>query len=349
MKKKPNYQALLSELEDLPMPEDRPLDIRQLARIRERFHRKTGRRRRVRPALLLAAALVAALALTAGGVYLKWTLPQPQPLEGDWRTVTEERRPSAEEPLSPTDEQLCAEAARLLRSFGLSDEPGEATAVRSVTDHYYQRELKEVVFPAGTVTFAAKDGALVSISPATFETEGPRRFDAEQDAAQKAREYYLRLPVQQGYQLVSMYRMDDDLWEAYFSLEAAAGIYSDYEAVKMYLSANDGRFLSCTVFHIPLLDDHLETDVPLTREEAVSIALEVPAVSGMEFLEAEQAVVLPNYFYEIGGQQTFYRPADVTRLAWVVTLETPDSDFITRSKVFVDLYTGEVLGGDATK
>ena len=62
---------------------------------------------------------------------------------------------------------------------------------------------------------------------------------------------------------------------------------------------------------------------------------------------------MPNYIYsdyrnEDDGYKNYAYPS-VTRLAWTVVFSKDNELFTDRKKVYVDLYTGEILGGDQMK
>lgn len=64
---------------------------------------------------------------------------------------------------------------------------------------------------------------------------------------------------------------------------------------------------------------------------------------------AEVQVVLPNWmFTEQLPTDGEARASTVTRLAWVLIYEDTNSEFADMVWVYIDYYTGEVLGGDMT-
>ena len=70
-------------------------------------------------------------------------------------------------------------------------------------------------------------------------------------------------------------------------------------------------------------------------------------------ISAEPEIVLPNYIYsdyqdESAGYKNYAYPS-VSRLAWTVVFSKDNELFKDRKKVYVDLYTGQILGGDQMK
>ena len=104
------------------------------------------------------------------------------------------------------------------------------------------------------------------------------------------------------------------------------------------------------MFYVPLLDDHEPGDQPLSQVEAETAAKACTEISldGYVLRSADQTVCLPNWNYT--GQEAIHAKASsVTRLCWYLKYERPDSEFADVICLMVDLYTGEILGGDATR
>lgn len=116
----------------------------------------------------------------------------------------------------------------------------------------------------------------------------------------------------------------------------------------------------CNAFYVPLLDDHKEGDVPLTKERAVEIAADTLKKQNLDPAQAEITagveIVHPNYTYTPYGwnygqieDEKNLRMSSVTRLAWDVIFTAEREYFTQEVRIYVDLYTGEVLGGDEAK
>ena len=140
---------------------------------------------------------------------------------------------------------------------------------------------------------------------------------------------------------------DEQYWSYDFCREAAPGIYSAYECVRIAINPVSGALNGVNVFYVPLLDDHVPEDEALTREQAQAAAQACPELhlDGYRLREAEITVGLPNWIF------TPYEAANakisgVTRLCWSLVYERPDSEFADEVHVLVDLYTGQILGGD---
>lgn len=320
--------------------------------------RKTGRR------LLILAAAAAVLGCGAFAAYQQWRLPEPQHYEPDpdggiYSVQTEEFYSDDQLPTQELsqetevleDSYFLDQAVLVLQLAGLEDvDTSQMKLVRQ--EHLaYGRQEAEVFFENDeihtSVKFDASFGHLLSLSSIDWE-EDVRQTDRPPE--ELAREYYEKLPVQQGYvQMEEPERYDEQYWSYSFCREVEPGLYSYYEMVRISVNPVSGRLVGCNVFHFPLLDDHGPEDVPLSREEAMELARQVEKVdlTGYVLESAEVAVVLPNWFFTeyMDGNLQY---SDVSRLGWVLNYTKPDSEFADEITVWIDFYSGEVLGGGMT-
>ena len=343
----------------------------------------TMKRRRplLRTALTVALviALIAGLAIGGSAAVKKWSLPDPKPMEKssddfgnyDIHQTTaygEEALASEEEPIETgeadqpeTQEELddvrfIREAIKVLETVGIEDISTDEMTVTRQNNLSYDREEAEVGFMSGdigtTVTFHAKTGALLRISSIElFELEPLAKVSSDEEAEACARGYMEKLPVPQGYNLSGIEKYDEGFWSLDFSHEVEPGVFNVYEMVRIAINPQNGRMQSLVVFNFPLIDDHDESDAPLTKEEALAIGAAEAFVGSWEdtytLAKAEVEIVLPNWMFTdrmiIDAQY-----AENTRYAWVLQFENHEGIFDEIVRVWVDLYTGEVLGGDMT-
>lgn len=331
-------------------------------------HIRTRWRKRMIVPLAACFALLLAVAAAGGAVYQRWFLPEPMPYEQGSNGIfdvqgekdyTWEQLPqdgSSEENEQLTDADFIQKAVEILKLAGLTDVDTQAMRVRRQTHLKYGREEAEVFFTENevktTVCFHAGTGTLLSLSSIDWiEAEG-QACATEEEGGKAAQGYYETLPVEQGYTLTGCTQYDEQYWSFEFTREVADGLYNAYEAVRIAINPLNGRLAGCNVFFFPLLDDHLEGDEPLTQEEAEKIAQTVmgkQVTNGNFVLEsAEITVALPNWmFTENSGIDLEY--SKVSRLSWTLTYHEPHREFASKIYVNIDLYTGEILGGDATR
>lgn len=338
----------------------------------------TPRRHPLLRRALLAAACLAMLAglLTAGyAAYEKWKLPAPVPYtpdteHGNVRVHTEQRYSlppqteaaapgesavPSEEPEALSDLYFIEKARSILSRAGVpGPEAGEA-AVRRQTHLYWNREEAEVSWRLNdipySVTFDAQTGVFIGMDGIDWVIEDAAACSTQAQADELARRYYESLPVEQGYVMRSCEKYDEQFWSYDFCREVEPGLFSWYECVRVAINPVSGALVNCRVFYVPLLDDHQPGDVPLTEAQALEAIRSAGFdPEGWDTATVEKTVGLPNWNFTDQMTIDAQAPA-VSRLCWSVTLYVgPDENtpFSTETRILVDYYTGEILGGDTT-
>lgn len=274
-----------------------------------------------------------------------------------------------------SDEYFINQTQEILNLIGISDVDVSRMTVAYQIDEWWNREEAEVSFPledennTTTITFDRETGYFLSADRFRPE-EGSGEVMSDEDALAAARSWYEKLPYPQGYEYTCVNKICEDAdWMYSFCRTLDVEINGQtvqlknaYEEARITIDPKTGDFVCCNVFYVPLLDDHKESDVPLTEAEARKIADESGAINTENTdreVTAEIGIVHPNYTYTSYGWQPgqeaeaeieqSLRMSSVTRLAWVVTYKT---SYVTGEEgcvyVYVDLYTGEILGGDMT-
>lgn len=78
------------------------------------------------------------------------------------------------------------------------------------------------------------------------------------------------------------------------------------------------------------------------------LALLPELLNGIELIKVEVVIGLPNWNFTEYQTDANRRASNVTRWAWQLTYERPNSEFADVVTLLVDCYTGEILGGDST-
>lgn len=271
------------------------------------------------------------------------------------------------------DEYFIDQTQKILELIGVSDVDISQMTVAYQIDEWWNREEVEVSFPlededsTTTITFDRESGYFLSADRFRLEEENGEVM-SDEEALAAAQGWYEKLPYPQGYEYTYVNKICEDAdWMYSFCRKLDVEINgesiqlnNDYEEARITIDPKTGDFVCCNVFYVPLLDDHKEDDVPLSEEKAREIADQAGVVSTEKTdveVTAEIRIVHPNYmFTSYGwrpGQETVElqdtRMLSVTRLAWVITYKTSSTEGEDFVYLYIDLYTGEILGGDATR
>lgn len=347
------------------------------------IERTTGRSASFPRRLAVAAAVVAAVVLMASvgyAAYQHWFLPAPETYEPGNNGIYQEHDrkdynlaeldsrgatdPKPENGTEATDSQITApltdetfiyKGLDILTQVGMLDvRPEQLTVIRQ-ENLFWGREEAEVVFDQGevrtSIKFNAATGRFLGMHGIDWQLEEITSCSTDADAEKLAQRFYEALPVEQGYALTHVEKYDGQYWSYEYCREVEPGIFNQYEMVRVAINPVSGRLTGCTVFYVPLLDDHAPGQERITQEQAEQIVLNnIPKeVEGMNMTQAETRIVFPNWIYTEYGSLPNRRASEVTRWAWVLVYEKENSEFTEQIRVYVDCYTGEILGGDATK
>ena len=318
--------------------------------------------KRVGRKLLIFAAAAAILACGGFAVYQAWRLPEPEHYEPDpeggiYNVQTEilyeyeDAQTEGQDTSEPEDAYFLAQAVQILQAVGLEDVDTSLMRLVRQENLIYGRQEAEVFFENDTVRtsvkFDASFGHLLSLSSIDWLIESE---PTDRDPGELAQEYYEKLPVVQGYvRMEQVEEYDEQYWSYSFCKEVQPGLFSYYEMVRIAVNPVSGRLVGCNVFYFPLLDDHRAEDVPLTQEQAIAAAqgLDQIDVTKYELESCQVEVVHPNWWFTqyMDGDLQY---SEISRLAWVLHYTKPDSEFAEEAAVWIDYYTGEVLGGGMT-
>ena len=292
----------------------------------------------------------------------------PVPTNGDGpEAPTQTDAPVQTEPAAPTvpptepdaapaplsDEAFIRHGLALLRQVGVLEATPETLTVVRQENLYWGREEAELLFDQGelrvTVKYDANTGKFLGLSGIDWQPEGSAACADDAEAEALARRCYEALPVEQGYELIHVEKYDAQYWSYEFCREAAPGIFNQYEMVRVAVNPVSGRLTGCTVFYVPLLDDHEPGQERISQAQAEQVVRDCPYLSleGRVLTDVRVEIAFPNWMFTEYGDVIHRRASDVTRWAWILTYERPDSEYADKRIVYVDCYTGEILGGDA--
>lgn len=314
--------------------------------------------------LLILGAAAAIFACGGIAAYQGWHLSEPKQYEPDpemgiYSIQTEQTYHYEQAQMEQTtpderqwsDTDFIQAAVQILHTAGLEEIDTSLMRVVRQENLLYGRQEAEVFFEneavKTSVTFDASFGHLLSLSSIDWQEDA---VAASQDPGKLAQEYYEKLPVAQGYvRMEQVEQYDDQYWSYSFCKEVQPGLFSYYEMVRISVNPVSGRLVGCNVFSFPLLDDHGAEDVPLREADAIAAAEQLEMIDLTDYVleSARVQVVLPNWWFTeyMDGDLQY---SDVSRLGWVLNYTKPDSEFADEITVWIDYYSGEVLGGGMT-
>ena len=338
-----------------PIKYDNSKNIRIKAGVQKR------RRKAVTVRVLLAAAAMAVISIACYAAIESWRLPPPRDI-GDVPPVIElpedknENGDTAGDG-NDADIDFVGIAEGILDTIGV-DRDGLTPKITMEYATQYSRHQAKVSFGDINITLDAQDGTL--ISGELLRESSDEEPVSEDKSLAAAKEFYEKLPFAKGYVYNGVNPISPE-YKLYsfirtYDIEidgSVTNFVNPYEEVRIAVNTVSGKVESWNSFYFPLLDDHKENDVPVSKEAAVLLASDRLGITDGYEISAEPEIVLPNYIYsdyqdESDGYKNYAYPS-VSRLAWTVVFSKDNELFKDRKKVYVDLYTGQILGGDQMK
>lgn len=275
--------------------------------------------------LVLCTAVAGGLALLAKGDLLK--LPEIR-----FEKMTEERviEPSAlpqqaaeEEGSTYVDEELDKTANTYGEIFGLLVTEGKSSLTE---DKYSADELYRVEYDGGEVQLKKASGALYWFARSNVKHNEIRL--TERELVAKAKEYLAILQLDKEYgNIARKVDRENNIATVIFQriVDEELELYSDYEAVKMVLSAQSGELMNCKIFDLPLVEQEGQK---IGQSEAIASVQDELSLTFEQKAKAELSVCSPIAW---GDEANF-----TSRIVWTVT-----ADGVL---YYVDAYSGDVLG-----
>lgn len=295
---------------------------------------------------LIAWAVVFMVLVTAGAAYLTWQMKQggfPQlaakkqgsPAAYTQQADTEDmevapQEPDVRETIPYTEEELMKTANTMGENFGMLTAEGEG---EFTTDLYTPDPVYVVTYANGQVAVNAQKNTLYWVERYDVKTEENRL--TSQEVMKKAKEYYATLQLEQEYKNIARQSNKEAHVETVvFQKVIGEKIYSDYEAVKMVISAQSGEMQFCKIFDMPLKE---QEGSKITEDAALAAAkAEGPeAFSNSPNIHTELTAAAPKSFYEDDESYDY-----TSCLAWKITTT---SDTGEKTVFYIDAYSGEVI------
>ncbi len=272
--------------------------------------------------LLLCTAVAGGLALLAKGDMLKLT-----ELKFNDRTAEAVVEENSLEAVVPetfyVDEELHKIANTYGEMFGLLVNEGTGSLVE---DKYCAEELYRVEYAAGEVQVNTVTKELYWFAKHGIKCEQIEL--TENQLVKKAKEYFNILQLDREYgNIARKVDREQNIITVIFQrvVDEELDLYSDYEAVKMILSAQTGELMSCKIFDMPLVEQEGQK---IGQNAAVTGLQDELSLTFTEKAEAKLAVCSPLLWDDLGNY--------TSRIVWKITAD----DML----YFVDAYSGDLLG-----
>ena len=239
------------------------------------------------------------------------TLPQEEPAEDESTYV---------------DEELTKAANTYGEIFGLLVTEGTSSLTE---DKYCADELYRVEYDGGEVQVRMDTGKLYWFSRGNVKCNEIRL--TERQLVSKAKEYLAILQLDEEYgNIARKVDRDKNFATVIFQrvIDEELELYSDYEAVKMLLSAQTGELISCKIFDLPLVE---QEGRKITQSEAIASVQDKMSINFEQQAKATLAVCSPIVW---GDEANF-----TSRIVWTVTADN--------MLYYIDAYSGDVLGSRA--
>ena len=278
--------------------------------------------------LFLCTAVAGGLAFLAKGDLLK--LPT---IRFDMVKEEQEIEPSilpqeesAENESTYVNEELTKAANTYGEIFGLLVTEGTSSLTE---DKYCADELYRVEYDGGEVQVRMDTGKLYWFSRGNVKCNEIRL--TERQLISKAKEYLAILQLDEEYgNIARKVDRDKNFATVIFQrvIDEELELYSDYEAVKMLLSAQTGELISCKIFDLPLVE---QEGHKITQSEAIASVQDKMSINFEQKAKATLAVCSPIVW---GDEANF-----TSRIVWTVAADN--------MLYYIDAYSGDVLGSRA--
>lgn len=215
--------------------------------------------------------------------------------------------------------------------------------IKTFHDNTINEDYYDVVTNNYTISMS-EDSELRAFSDNTFDYNIQTTTD-KSIAETFIVNFYNNLDISHDYELAYLEVFDDSMWEADF-VKKVDGIYNYYDSIKIFFSPEQQKIATLRVHSTSYSNDGITTaNLDITEDEAKNIVKEnFENVSNNEITNVELIFEKPNNFFTRQAGDEVISENNVVK-AWKVTIEK-DS---TTTYAYVDLTTGEIIGGDQIK
>lgn len=170
------------------------------------------------------------------------------------------------------------------------------------------------------------------------------------DASLIIKNYYnILLENDNNYSLVEISNEGNE-WTGYF-YKNYAGIYNKYEGVKITVIPELKKVTSVRYFE----EKYEDTEIIVSKEEAIEIIKnKIGQEQKINLIEAELSIEKMNAFVyaqdnPIESENEVYKVDNIIRKVWKVKVMFDNANYADIKYYYVDVETGEIIGGDAQR
>lgn len=221
------------------------------------------------------------------------------------------------------DEELQKIANTYGEIFGLLVTEGKASLVQ---DKYCPDDLYRVEYDNGEVQINSESKELYWFARSNVKANVLQM--TERQLVNKAKEYFSILQLDKEYgNIARKVDRQNNIATVIFQrvVDEDGELYSDYEAVKMILSAQSGELMNLKIFDLPLVEQEGQK---IGQSAAIAAVQDQLLLTFEEQAKAELVVASPILW---GDEENY-----TSRIVWKVTAD--------HMLYYVDAYSGDVLG-----
>ena len=324
----------------------------------------TVKRKKISKRYFLIAALISLIGVISCAEEYQWRLPLPQIHEsnnaiastdaGDEKVIINNNNLVAESgmQLDELSKNLVLDSINLLKELKVEGFDSEEATIVKEFDSSRSREVIKIEFMAETScpTFTYDQyGNFLSVTGMSGIYTAEQEVYTKEQLLEMAECYYKILPIKQHYQL-SNYSLEDGYLEVNYYATAKDGTCNPFEGVRLLICEKNGSLSVGTIFQSSLVE---EDGIGLSENEAIIIAEKSLSEIQSDFEdfildESKKDIVQPNYLYT--KYENVALDADGitnSRWAWVFRYTKSNSSGVSKKiGIYIDLFTGEVIGGE---
>lgn len=169
--------------------------------------------------------------------------------------------------------------------------------------------------------------------------------ETSENAERYITELYRNLDISHDYELIYLEKFDDCLWEADFT-KKMDDIYNDYDSIKIYFSPEQQKIAAMRVhstYNTPIVSENTKNEVKKSDVFGI-LQQNFDNITEKSIINIEKVYTKPNNFFTKKDYGDIISENRIVK-AYKVKLTFDNEIFF----VFIDINTGNIVGGDQLK